>query len=95
MIKKIRARIYEFWLLMAINNGDVTPLHVSDSPPMLRLNQSYVEQYSAQELNRKEVRHYTHLHGHYWLGVFMVKKLLHPLGSGVGIAGAARIFGFL
>ena len=92
---KIRSRIYEFWLLLAINNGDVTPMHVTGSAPMLRLNQSYMERFSGQGPETKEVRSYTHLHGHFWLGVFIFKKGLHPIGIGVGIAGAARLFGWI
>ena len=95
LIGKMRSRIYEFWLLLAINNGDVTPMHVNGTPPMLRLNQSYREQHTGQGPEIREVRSYTHLHGHFWLGVFIVKKALHPIGIGVGIAGAARLFGWI
>ena len=91
MFKKIRSRINEFWLLMAINNADVTPLSgVGGRPPRLRLSQSIVSNQGGQLQTR-----FSYLEGHFWLSVFIIKKLSHPIGIGIGIAGAARFFGWL
>ena len=89
MFTKIRSRINEFWLLMAINNADVTPLSGINGPPQLRLSQSIVRSQGQQETR------FSYLEGHFWLCVFIIKKLSHPIGIGIGIAGAARFFGWL
>ena len=89
MIEKVRSRINEFWLLMAINNVDVTPISGDGVPPQLRLNQIIVRREGQQETR------FSYLEGHFWLSVFIIKKLSHPIGIGIGIAGAARFFGWL
>ena len=83
-MKKIRSSLYGFWMLMAINNGDVAPIDLPGNAPALRLNQ-----------HGENGPRYRHLHGHFWLGVFITKKTLHPIGIGAGIAATARLFGWL
>ncbi|MCY4575262.1 MAG: hypothetical protein OXC55_01440 [Chloroflexi bacterium] len=81
----------EFFLLLAINNSDVAISQYPPRPPELRLHQGYTRGFSGEP----EIREEMFLRGYPWLIVFALKKTLHPLGIGVGIAGAARIFGFL
>ncbi len=89
-VRKVRERIYELLIFLSMNNADMSPVVLKPgTPPMLRMNQGWRTTDGRQEPS------YRALHGHYWLVLFILKKAMHPLAIGVGIAGTARLFGWL